>query len=304
MGQEPAAVSSMHPDTGGLSQQGLASQPVELSLRDWADPATGSQVLACPSSMMTAVFHCLWLLHSVTAYHGPAGMRLSLVLMQLRTDCFACTMQAPGAQHAAPPDSRQADGDMPATRQSPVKQHQKRHWECKLCTYAGNSLQWLRCEVCDSLRGSSLPSSQHITDQHEAMARTRPAADVFREGTKAEQADQQCNRMVDQAAAASAGGALQNSHDMQVSDACFMDASTTGQNDGSAENESSRDSESWGQHNGIGARQKSRLLGVHRGSSRAGAVQKRQGRGRGGKGADGQRASHNTLEAFMKRTQK
>ncbi|KAK9800914.1 hypothetical protein WJX73_010443 [Symbiochloris irregularis] len=54
MGQEPARASgSMPADMSGPSQQGAgpASQPFELSLRDWADPATSSQV---PGTQQTA----------------------------------------------------------------------------------------------------------------------------------------------------------------------------------------------------------------------------------------------------------
>ena len=53
-------------------------------------------------------------------------------------------------------DREQSPGGSPASA-SPQGKPRSRTWECKLCTYAGNPQQWLRCEVCDSLRGSTLP---------------------------------------------------------------------------------------------------------------------------------------------------
>ena len=50
-------------------------------------------------------------------------------------------------------------------------------WQCQLCTFAGNDAKWLRCEVCDNLRGSTLASSG-VQQQPSSAARAAETEDT------------------------------------------------------------------------------------------------------------------------------
>lgn len=110
--EEPAGTSSMHPDTDGISQQGLASQPIELSLRDWADPATGSQagpilqydhastVLMVLSQLHHRLadmqLHVLGLVQHLTAFHANCRRPVHSMLCLQMSGWHMATPQRPG----------------------------------------------------------------------------------------------------------------------------------------------------------------------------------------------------------------
>jgi hypothetical protein len=83
-------------------------------------------------------------------------------------------------RHPEASDTIVAEGEPSAGPRGPsgVKRKNTRTWACRLCTFAENDPAWLRCQICDTVKGSTVASLPALAADAGAAFAAEPRAGV------------------------------------------------------------------------------------------------------------------------------
>ncbi|BDA41352.1 probable DNA polymerase IV at N-terminal half [Coccomyxa sp. Obi] len=195
--QQPSQCGVVRLQADAQQGNGGPSQHLELSLRHWAPP-TASQVLAVSqqqSDQEPAGADSSADRHPAQS-ENVGGVSRDVGSSQGDVDPCRDILDTPAPDEVAGADLAHAWDEAPSGLGdahdihapdgpgscAPAPSSAPKHWTCQVCTYSGNHPRILRCDICDSVRGTRwdyyLGQSAEATSgsQHPVPARDSPAA--------------------------------------------------------------------------------------------------------------------------------